>query len=159
MKLSERIERDRRKKEKKLQMEYDKSVALHNRPLGWLERLHWRRYIRKNIAYGGGSVLVRNLNLHCKYNRSISKKFHGGAIDLDRAEAFCKWLADEGLYYMWEDPGTDIRVLSAEGVEDYRYDGDVYLNEANRVYVCCGKKTSPEAPGNWRKIFEKTKEE
>lgn len=149
MKLSERIERDRRKEQVKRQKELDRNLALGYKPLGWLERLHWRRYIRRRIT--NRSVFIRTVNLkYAKY--CFSNKFFKDEIDFTRVKSFGKWLAEEGLYFMV--CGAQINVMTPDDVEELKYYGNVYVNENN--CICNGKE--PEGPGNWRMIFEKKEE-
>lgn len=149
MKLSERIERDRRKEQAKRQKELDRNLALEHKPLGWLERLHWRRYIRRSITHR--TVFIRTVNL--KYDKyCFSNKFYKDEIDFTRVRSFGKWLAEEGLYF--RACGVQINVLTPYDVEKLKYYGNVYVNENN--CICSGER--PEGPGNWTMIFEKTEE-
>lgn len=151
MKLSERIEKDRQKELMKRQRMLDRNLALGYKPLGWLERLHWRRYIRKNTTDGWADIKATNLKF-AKY--SFSNKFYKNEIDYTRVKSLGKWLAEEGLYFKCEG-STNIMVLTLESVEDFKRYGNVYVNENN--CICIGEQ--PEGPGNWKMIFEKTTEE
>lgn len=141
----------RREEKVKRQKELDRELALAHKPLGWLERLHWRGYVWKNIIHGPVSIKTEKLR-YSKY--SFTNKFFGNIIDLTRVDSFGKWLVEEGLYFMVCGPSI-ITVMSLYDVEDLKYYNNVYVNENN--CICLGGK--PEGPGNWKMIFEKTEEE
>lgn len=135
MKLSERIERDQKRDQKRIE-------KCEKRPLSLFERIHWRHFIRERIKlYGYVTIRVGSFNKHIS--------FIDDYIDSKRRNAFNKWLDINGLYYI---NASQIFVYTKQGVEDLKIDCNVLWQKdgTNELSTC-----DLSGVEGWTLIFEK----
>ena len=115
MKLSERIERDQKRDQKRIE-------KCKKRPLSLFERIHWRRFIRRKIRrYGRVEIEI----LELKNPFSHDGKF----IASNRLKSFVRWLEMNGLYYTYTLLSSQIFVYTKQSVEDLKIDYNVWQKD------------------------------